>query len=82
MGVPVAERSAGPRWVGPRWLFDCLRRPNEDRHHHDAEADNDSDSYGCDFHCCNWLLDVFSVPGWKLRAECSLPRCRSLVRLR
>ena len=45
----------GPRGVGPRCLLDCLRRPDQDRHHHDAEADNNKDSYRCDFHCCGWL---------------------------
>jgi hypothetical protein len=47
--------SVGPRGVGAWRLFDSLRWPHQSRHHHDAEADDNSDGYHCDFHCRNWL---------------------------
>jgi hypothetical protein len=40
----------GPRGVGAWRLFDRLRRPYQNRHHHEAEADNNNDGYHCDFH--------------------------------
>ena len=48
-------QSVGLCGVGPRRLFDCLRWPDQDRHHHDGETDNNGDDYHCDFHCCAWF---------------------------
>jgi hypothetical protein len=38
-------RSVRPRRIGPRLRFDCLRWPDQNRHQHEAETDNNSEGY-------------------------------------
>ena len=49
-GIRQVLRSVRPRRIGPRLRFDCLRWPDQNRHQHEAETDNNSEGYDRYFH--------------------------------